>query len=251
MSRLSGRAAIVTGGAKGIGRHYAEALAAEGAQVMIADIADGEALAREIVARHGQGAAESFVFDVSKEDEVKALVEAHARALRQDRRLGEQRRGLRQSRAGAAHRYRSRAMGQGDGGQCPRAVPDGQARGPAHAAKRYGKIVNIGSGTAYKGMANFLHYVSSKGAIVAMTRSLSREFGADGICVNTLSPGFILSDSVIASKAHDEATIKAVVQSRAFKRDAFPRTCSARSSFSRRRRATSSPARPLPLTVVR
>ena len=69
----------------------------------------------------------------------------------------------------------------------------------------------------------FLHYVSSKGAIVAMTRSLSRELGPDGICVNTLSPGFIMSDSVIASKTHGEATIKAVVQSRAFKRDAFPK----------------------------
>ena len=45
MARLSGRAAILTGGAKGIGRHYARALAAEGARVMIADIADGKELA--------------------------------------------------------------------------------------------------------------------------------------------------------------------------------------------------------------
>ena len=53
MGRLDGRVAIVTGGAKGIGRHYSLALAAEGARVMIADIADGSALAAEIAAKHG------------------------------------------------------------------------------------------------------------------------------------------------------------------------------------------------------
>ena len=51
MARLSGRTAIVTGGAKGIGRHYSHALAAEGARVMIADIADGREVADEIAAR--------------------------------------------------------------------------------------------------------------------------------------------------------------------------------------------------------
>ena len=48
MARLAGKTAIVTGGAKGIGRHYSQALAAEGARVMIADIADGRELAEEI-----------------------------------------------------------------------------------------------------------------------------------------------------------------------------------------------------------
>ena len=51
MARLAGKTAIVTGGAKGIGRHYSQALAAEGARVMIADIADGKALAEEIAGR--------------------------------------------------------------------------------------------------------------------------------------------------------------------------------------------------------
>ena len=59
MGRFSERTAIVTGGARGIGRHYADALAAEGAQVMIADILDGTPVAKEISARHGQGAASS------------------------------------------------------------------------------------------------------------------------------------------------------------------------------------------------
>src|ERR1700704_959579 len=74
MARLSGRTAIVTGGAKGIGRHYSQALAAEGARVMIADIADGKALAEEIAGRHGADAVSSVKFDVSDEKAVKSLV---------------------------------------------------------------------------------------------------------------------------------------------------------------------------------
>jgi NAD(P)-dependent dehydrogenase (short-subunit alcohol dehydrogenase family) len=75
MNKLAGQAAIVTGGAKGIGRHYCTALAGAGAQVMVADIADGAEVAREIVDKHGQGAAESMQFDVSDEAAVKRLVD--------------------------------------------------------------------------------------------------------------------------------------------------------------------------------
>jgi NAD(P)-dependent dehydrogenase (short-subunit alcohol dehydrogenase family) len=223
MNRLSGRAAIVTGGAKGIGRHYAEALAAEGAQVMVADVADGAALAKQISAQHGQGAAESFVCDVGNEAQVQALV---ARTV---------------ARFGKIDILVNNAAVFATLPHVPLTEIDTElwdkvmavnVRGPFLMAKhvvphmrarRYGKIVNIGSGTAYKGMANFLHYVTSKGAVVSMTRALSRELGADGICVNTLSPGFILSDSVVESGTHDEATTKAVVQARAFKRDAYPK----------------------------
>ena len=59
MGRLDGRVAIVTGGAKGIGRHYSFALAAEGARVMIADIVDGAEVAAEIAAKHGANSVAS------------------------------------------------------------------------------------------------------------------------------------------------------------------------------------------------
>src|SRR5450830_1686458 len=72
--RLAGKTAIVTGGAKGIGRHYSQALAAEGARVMIADIADGKTLAEEIAGRHGADSVASVKFDVSDEKAVKNLV---------------------------------------------------------------------------------------------------------------------------------------------------------------------------------
>src|ERR1043166_3072039 len=74
MVGLSGKSRIGTGGGVGIGRHYSQALAAEGAQVMIADIKDGAGLAAEIAAKHGQNSTASFQFDVRDEVQCKALV---------------------------------------------------------------------------------------------------------------------------------------------------------------------------------
>src|SRR5271155_4083136 len=74
MRRLDGRVAIVTGGAKGIGRHYSLALAAEGARLMIADIADGTEVADAIASAHGGNSVASAMTDVSDEAAVKALV---------------------------------------------------------------------------------------------------------------------------------------------------------------------------------
>jgi NAD(P)-dependent dehydrogenase (short-subunit alcohol dehydrogenase family) len=76
MAKLAGRAAIVTGGAKGIGRHYSFALAAKGARVMIADIAGGEEVARETSAKHGANSVSSTVTYVSDESSVAMLVAA-------------------------------------------------------------------------------------------------------------------------------------------------------------------------------
>ena len=69
---------------------------------------------------------------------------------------------------------------------------------PHMSAQGYGKIINIGSGTAYRGIPSMLHYVTSKGGIMAMTRALSRELGEHGIRVNTLAPGFTMSETVMA-----------------------------------------------------
>src|SRR3954447_17326127 len=79
MSRLGGKVAIVTGGAKGIGMHYSRALAKEGARVMIADIEDGSALAKSICGESGPDAATSRIADVSDENAIKALVDETAR----------------------------------------------------------------------------------------------------------------------------------------------------------------------------
>jgi NAD(P)-dependent dehydrogenase (short-subunit alcohol dehydrogenase family) len=85
-----------------------------------------------------------------------------------------------------------------------------------------GKIVNISSGTPFRGVPFLLHYVTSKGAIVALTRALAKELGSDSIHVNCVAPGFTLSDGV---KSHPEVIEKlrdVSVASRTLQRDQVP-----------------------------
>src|SRR5579862_7894566 len=155
MPRLEGRTAIVTGGAKGIGVHYAKALAAEGAQVMIADIADGSALAAEIAAKHGRNSTDSFVFDVSDEAQVKALV---ARTVERFGKID-----ILINNAALYAPLPTLGITEMDTDLWNKVMAV-NIRGPMlmvkHVAphmkaKRYGKIVNIGSGTAARGIPDF------------------------------------------------------------------------------------------------
>jgi NAD(P)-dependent dehydrogenase (short-subunit alcohol dehydrogenase family) len=222
MSRLSGKTALVTGGAKGIGRHYAQALAAEGARVMIADIADGADLADINAQRHGANAVASLTFDVSDEAQVKGLVaETIARFGQID---------VLVNNAALYATLTPRKFTEWDGELWDRVMAV-NVRGPylmvRHVAphmmeRRTGKIINIASGAAYKGVPRMLPYVTSKGAMLAFTRALSRELGEYGIAVNSLSPGYILSDTGLANAQHVEDERVPVRNSRAFKRDAYP-----------------------------
>jgi NAD(P)-dependent dehydrogenase (short-subunit alcohol dehydrogenase family) len=222
MARLDGRSAIVTGGAKGIGRHYSQALAAEGARVMIADIADGTALTADIAARHGHNAVASATFDVSEEDAVRRVV---AQTLERFGKID-----ILVNNAALFAPLPPVACTDIDVALWDRVMAV-NVRGPflmvkhvaPHmAAQGYGKIINIGSGTAYKGVASMLHYVTSKGAITAFTRALSRELGDQGIRVNTLAPGLVMSDTILENRAHIEQARDRVVQSRALRRDEMP-----------------------------
>jgi NAD(P)-dependent dehydrogenase (short-subunit alcohol dehydrogenase family) len=93
---------------------------------------------------------------------------------------------------------------------------------PFMRANGYGKIINISSSTVNAGQPLLLHYVSSKGAIIAMTRSLARELGADGIRVNAISPGFTLSEAVRNNPVYTREVTSAIAAMRSIKRDQLP-----------------------------
>jgi len=222
MPRLTGKVAIVTGGAKGIGAHYSRALAAEGARVMIADIEDGAALAADLTAKHGQEAAASHVTDVSNEAAVKALV---AETVKRFGRID-----ILINNAALYAKLHPRNFDEWDVETWDRVMAI-NVRGPylmvRHVAphmiaQKSGKIVNIASGTAYKGTTRMLPYVASKGAVLAMTRSLSRELGRHGIAVNTLTPGFTLSETGLENVEHVEEARERGRMARAFQRDQYP-----------------------------
>ena len=218
--RLEGRAAIVTGGATGIGKHYSHALAAEGAQVMIADIQDGTAVAEEIAAKYGRNSTASVKFDVSDEAQCKMVV---AKTL--------ERFGKIDILVNNAALYAPLA---------PVSVTDidvdlwdkvmaVNVRGlflmtkhvaPHMIERKSGKIINIGSGTAARGIPDFSHYVTSKGAVTAFTRAVSRELGQHGICVNTLAPGLTISGA--QNEEHLKQSRASSLARRAIKRDQVP-----------------------------
>jgi len=216
MGRLSGKTAIVTGAAQGIGAVYARALAGEGAEVVIADVLDGDPLAQEIIASGGKAFAQNT--DVTSPDSVAALVEASlARFGGVD---------ILVNNAAIFGTLQNKFFAEIDGDEWDRVMAV-NVRGvfecvkavcPAMRANKYGKIVNIASGTVFKGAPNLLHYVTSKGAVIAITRSLSRELGPDNICVNALAPGLTLSENVVAGSNYNADSLNANMSTRALKR---------------------------------
>ena len=85
-----------------------------------------------------------------------------------------------------------------------------------------GKIINVASGVFFKGLPLFLHYVTSKGGVIGLTRALAREVGNDGICVNAIAPGYTVTEAMKRGSIHDGPYIDAVTLSRCFKRREIP-----------------------------
>jgi NAD(P)-dependent dehydrogenase (short-subunit alcohol dehydrogenase family) len=207
MPALDGKVAIVTGGAQGIGAAIASGLEAEGAEVVIVDLEPAE---RGIQA------------DVSSEEDVERMV---SEALERNGRID-----ILVNNAGLYASLEMRAFTEIPLEEWNRVMEVNvasmfltcRAVVPVMRDQGGGKIVNISSGTPFRGVPFLLHYVTSKGAIVALTRSLAKAVGADGIHVNCVAPGFTMSDGVKSHPEVIEALRDVSVAARTIKRDQVP-----------------------------
>ncbi|MBN8292934.1 SDR family oxidoreductase [Rhodobacter sp. NTK016B] len=195
---LNGNRVIVTGAGGGLGRAFAQAFAGAGARVVAADInrAGAEETAALIVGQGGEAFAAEV--DVTKTASCRALVDTAQTALGGIDTLvnnaalyaGLERRPFEE----IEEEVWDSVMAVNIKGvwQMTRAV-SGAMRGGGG-----GSIINIASATVFSGSPMWLHYVASKGAVIAMTRTMAREMGQDGIRVNVIAPGFTLTEASLA-----------------------------------------------------
>jgi NAD(P)-dependent dehydrogenase (short-subunit alcohol dehydrogenase family) len=216
MGSLDGKVAVVTGAAQGIGRAIAEGLAAEGARIVVADLAGAEAAASSFAGGVG------ITADVSSETDVQRLADE---AMKQCGAID-----ILVNNAGLYASLEMRSFEQIPLDEWRRVMDINvasmfltcRAIVPLMRANGGGKIVNISSGTPFRGVPFLLHYVTSKGAIVAFTRALAKEVGKDNVLVNCVAPGFTMSAGV---EAHPEVVEKlrdVSVSARTIQRDQTP-----------------------------
>ena len=216
MSTLTGKVAVVTGGAQGIGRAIADGLAAAGARIVIADLRGAEEAAA------GYEGGVGITVDVASEADVERMVATSVEQF-----------GSLDVLVNNAGLYASLAMRPFT--EIPleewRQVMDVNVASmfltcravvPVMRGQGGGTIVNISSGTPFRGVPFLLHYVTSKGAIVAFTRALAKELGKDGVRVNCVAPGFTMSQGVLDNPEVVEKLRDASVSARTIQRDQEP-----------------------------
>jgi NAD(P)-dependent dehydrogenase (short-subunit alcohol dehydrogenase family) len=216
MGLLEGKVAVVTGAAQGIGRAIADGLAAEGARIVVADLRGAE----EAAASYEGGVG--LTVDVADEEDVQRLADETV-----------ERCGGIDVLVNNAGLYASLEMRPFE--QIPldewRRVMDvnvasmfltARAIVPVMRRRGGGRIVNISSGTPFRGVPFLLHYVTSKGAIVALTRALAKELGKDDVLVNCVAPGFTMSAGVEAHPEVIEKLRDVSVSARTLQRDQLP-----------------------------
>jgi NAD(P)-dependent dehydrogenase (short-subunit alcohol dehydrogenase family) len=218
--RLKGKVAIVTGGARGLGKAYALGLSEEGARMVVTDILDATQVQHEIEEKGGEAIA--LYGDVSEEESVNEV------ARKTVERFGKI--DILVNNAGIFADVNKKPFYEISLAEWEKIVKVNltgtflccKAVYPQMKKQGKGKIINVSSSTFFIGIPNLVHYVTSKGAIVAFTRALARELGNDGICVNAIAPGFTVSEAVQGNPMFPEQSHKVAVNSRCFKRDEKP-----------------------------
>ena len=204
--RLDNKVSIVTGGAKGIGMFYSDALAGAGSRVVVADI--DAAAVRETSARLSEeypGRILGIGLDVTSPPSIDAMIDE-----------------VRQTWGRLDILVNNAALFAAlPPRESPWDIPDAEfdtvmatnIRG-VYACTRaalplmtggWGRIINIASGLAFKGASSMMHYAASKGAVVNLTRSMAPLLGKDGITVNAIAPGGTDSPTVLAFRAQRAA----------------------------------------------
>jgi NAD(P)-dependent dehydrogenase (short-subunit alcohol dehydrogenase family) len=213
---LAGKVAIVTGASQGIGNAIAKGLAAGGASIVIADLNRADEAAQEFDGGIG------LTVDVADEAQVDEMArEVIERCGGID---------ILVNNAGLYASLQMRPFTEIPVDEW-RQVMDvnvlsmfltTRAVVPHMRGHGGGRIVNISSGTPFRGVPFLLHYVTSKGAIVALTRALAKELGRDDILVNCVAPGFTMSDGVREHPEVIEALRDVSVSARTLQRDQLP-----------------------------
>ena len=193
---LSGQVAIVTGGARAIGRQIAESLAGRGAIVEIFDLAEATETVEAIGA--GGGTAHSQQVDVTDEEgvrrSVQGVMDRHGRI------------DILINNAGLFAGIPRRPFWEIELAEWRRVMEVNvdsifllckEVLEPMKASGG-GRVVNLSSNVITFGMSNLMHYVASKGAVSVMTRSLAREMGPFGIAVNAVGPGLVTTEITTA-----------------------------------------------------
>ena len=220
MARLDGKAAIVTGAAQGIGAVYAKALARAGAKLCVSDILDTADTVAAI--REAGGEAIGMKVDVTDMAACEKMVADTVAAFGSADIL------VTNAALFAALERRSFLDIGGDEWDRVMAINTRgvfncvKAAAPEMKKRGYGKIINISSSTIYSGVPLMLHYVASKGAVDAMTKALARELGGDGITVNSIAPGFTMSDAIEAQRDKLEFYVNLSLTSRSIRREQVP-----------------------------
>ncbi|MEE2839545.1 MAG: glucose 1-dehydrogenase [Acidobacteriota bacterium] len=195
MGEFDGRVVVVTGGGLGLGEAFSRGFAAAGAQVVVADIADEAA---NQVAEEINGLAVHT--DVSDETSTKAMAQAaqdkfgRIDILINNAALWTAILPMKPWDEIPVEEW-DRVMAVNVKGYFLAA----RAVFPYMKKNKWGRIINLSSNTALSGVPGILHYVSSKGAAIGLTRALAREIGSEGITVNAITPGLTSTEGV---KAH-------------------------------------------------